>query len=51
MGIGGVFGRDAGIGFGPRLQWRNGYTNPARQLALHWVGDHAARGESGVFVR
>ncbi len=27
MGIGGVFGRDAGIGFGPRLQWRNGWTN------------------------
>lgn len=27
LGLGGVFGRDAGIGFGPRIQWRNGYTN------------------------
>ena len=37
LGIGGVFGRDAGIGFGPRLQWRNGYTNlpHAWQSTLH----------------
>jgi hypothetical protein len=38
MGVGGVFGRDAGIGFGPRLQWRNGYTNlpHAWQSTLHF---------------
>lgn len=37
LGLGGVFGRDAGIGFGPRLQWRNGYTNlpHAWQSTLH----------------
>ncbi len=37
LGVGGVFGRDAGIGFGPRLQWRNGYTNlpHAWQSTLH----------------
>jgi hypothetical protein len=38
LGVGGVFGRDAGIGFGPRLQWRNGYTNlpHAWQSTLHF---------------
>jgi hypothetical protein len=38
LGLGGVFGRDAGIGFGPRLQWRNGYTNlpHAWQSTLHF---------------
>ena len=38
IGMGGVFGRDAGIGFGPRLQWRNGYTNlpHAWQSTLHF---------------
>ena len=37
LGLGGVFGPDAGIGFGPRLQWRNGYTNlpHAWQSTLH----------------
>ncbi len=37
LGVGGVFGRDAGIGFGPRVQWRNGYTNlpHAWQSTLH----------------
>ena len=38
MGIGGVFGRDAGIGFGPRIVWRNGWTNlpHAWQSTLHF---------------
>lgn len=38
IGMGGVFGRDAGIGFGPRLQWRNGFTNlpHAWQSTLHF---------------
>jgi hypothetical protein len=38
LGLGGVFGRDAGIGFGPRIQWRNGYTNlpHAWQSTLHF---------------
>jgi hypothetical protein len=38
LGIGGVFGRDAGIGFGPRLLWRNGWTNlpHAWQSELHF---------------
>ena len=37
MNVGGVFGRDAGIGFGPRLTWKNGYTNlpHAWQSTLH----------------
>jgi hypothetical protein len=52
MGVGGVFGRDAGIGFGPRLQWRNGYTNlpHAWQSTMHFgwavqppIGDFSKR--------
>jgi len=38
LGTGVVFGRDAGIGFGPRLLWRNGWTNlpHAWQSTLHF---------------
>jgi hypothetical protein len=38
LGVGGVFLKDASIGFGPRLHWRNGYTNlpHAWQSTLHF---------------
>ncbi len=38
LGTGVVFGRDAGVGFGPRLLWRNGWTNlpHAWQSTLHF---------------
>jgi hypothetical protein len=52
LGLGIVMGRDAGIGFGPRVSWRNGWTNlpHAWQSTLHFgwaiqppIGDFGKR--------
>lgn len=52
LGLGVVLGRDAGIGFGPRFSWRNGWTNlpHAWQSTLHFgwaiqppIGDFGKR--------
>ncbi len=52
LGLGVVLGRDAGIGFGPRFSWRNGWTNlpHAWQSTMHFgwaiqppIGDFGKR--------